>query len=340
MILVAFKAIDAGLRGQGGGFDSHTLPPIVPHPFYAHFFCADCIAGPVNRGALRDRGIIAPPMALALGEKLGPFEILGPLGAGGMGEVYRAWDTRLERTVAIKVLPERASQKPEQRNQLENEARAISKLTHPNICTLHDISHHQGRDFLVLELVEGKTLREVLNAGSLPVRKVIPIAVQIADGLARAHELGIVHRDLKPENLMVSAEAVKILDFGLASLGLESEEALTGDHTADFETHTRPGTILGTLGYMSPEQARGAATDFRSDQFSFGVVLYEMATGRKAFAADSMISTLSAILRDEAQPMGEVARVAPELDQLVHRDRKSTRLNSSHQCLSRMPSSA
>jgi serine/threonine protein kinase len=162
-------------------------------------------------------------MALALGEKLGPFEILAPLGAGGMGEVYRAWDTRLERTVAIKVLPERVSQKPEQRHRLENEARAISKLSHPNICTLHDISHHEGRDFLVLELVEGKTLRELLTAGSIPVRKAIPIAVQVADGLARAHELGITHRDLKPENLMVSAEAVKILDFGLARFGLETE---------------------------------------------------------------------------------------------------------------------
>jgi predicted ATPase len=259
-------------------------------------------------------------MALVLGEKLGPFEILGPLGAGGMGEVYRAWDTRLERTVAIKVLPERASQKPEQRNQLENEARAISKLTHPNICTLHDISHHQGRDFLVLELVEGKTLREVLNAGSLPVRKIIPIAVQIADGLARAHELGIVHRDLKPENLMVSAEAVKILDFGLASLGLESEEALTGDHTADFETHTRPGTILGTLGYMSPEQARGAATDFRSDQFSFGVVLYEMLTGRRPFRRPSAAETLGATIHETPEPIGTLnPEVPPPLSWVVER---------------------
>ena len=139
-----------------------------------------------------------------------------------MGEVYRAWDTRLERTVAIKVLPERLSHKPEQRQHLENEARAISKLSHPNICTLHDIGHHEGRDFLVLELVEGQTLRQLLNSGALPMRRVIPVAVQVASGLARAHELGIVHRDLKPENLMVSTESVKILDFGLAILGMES----------------------------------------------------------------------------------------------------------------------
>src|SRR5271168_4726824 len=175
-------------------------------------------------------------MTLTSGEKLGPFEILAPLGAGGMGEVYRAWDTRLERTVAIKVLPERLSQKPEQRQRLENEARAISKLSHPNICTLHDISHHEGRDFLVLELVEGQTLRQLLNSGNLPMRKVIPLAVQVAEGLARAHELGIVHRDLKPENLMVSTETVKILDFGLAKLELDTDESFDAENTAAFHT--------------------------------------------------------------------------------------------------------
>ena len=192
-----------------------------------------------------------------------------------MGEVYRAWDTRLERTVAIKVLPERVSQRPEQRRRLENEARAISKLSHPNICTLHDISHHEGRDFLVLELVEGKTLREVLNAGSLPLRKAIPIAVQVAEGMARAHELGIVHRDLKPENLMVSPDAVKILDFGLAKR-LGDRPGRIAHRRRHRGIQTQPGMILGTLGYMSPEQAAGGAADFRSDQFSFGVVLYEM----------------------------------------------------------------
>ncbi len=257
-------------------------------------------------------------MSLALGAKLGPFEILAPLGAGGMGEVYRAWDTRLERTVAIKVLPERVSQKPEQRRRLENEARAISKLSHPNICTLHDISHHEGRDFLVLELVEGKTLREVLNAGSLPLRKAIPIAVQVAEGMARAHELGIVHRDLKPENLMVSADAVKILDFGLARLGVEPEESLTGDGTAEFST--QPGTILGTLGYMSPEQAAGGAADFRSDQFSFGVVLYEMLTGKRPFRKASAAETLGATIHEQPEPIGTLnPEVPPPLSWVVER---------------------
>ena len=252
-------------------------------------------------------------MSLPLGTRLGPFEILTPLGAGGMGEVYRAWDTRLERTVAIKVLPERLSQKPEQRQRLENEARAISKLTHPNICTLHDISHHEGRDFLVLELVEGKTLRELLTAGTLPMRRVIPIAVQVAEGLARAHELGIVHRDLKPDNLMVSGDTVKILDFGLAKLGLdtpEPDETLNGEDTREFQT--RPGTILGTLGYMSPEQASGStALDFRSDQFSFGLVLFEMLTGKRPFRRASVAETLAATIHDHAEPISSLNPEAP-----------------------------
>ena len=230
-----------------------------------------------------------------------------------MGEVYRAWDTRLERTVAIKVLPERLSQKPEQRQRLENEARAISKLTHPNICTLHDISHHEGRDFLVLELVEGKTLRELLTAGTLPMRRVVPIAVQVAEGLARAHELGIVHRDLKPDNLMVSGDTVKILDFGLAKLGLntpEPDETLNGEDTREFQT--RPGTILGTLGYMSPEQASGStALDFRSDQFSFGLVLFEMLTGKRPFRRASVAETLAATIHDHAEPISSLNPEAP-----------------------------
>jgi predicted ATPase/serine/threonine protein kinase len=270
----------------------------------SNHIAADQLAG--------SRGIIAPLMALPLGTRLGPFEVLTPLGAGGMGEVYRAWDTRLERTVAIKVLPERLSQKPEQRQRLENEARAISKLAHPNICTLHDIGHHEGRDFLVLELVQGQTLRQLLTSGSIPMRKVIPLAVQVAEGLARAHELGIVHRDLKPENLMVAGETVKILDFGLAKLGLdtpEPDETLNGEDTAAFQTH--PGTILGTIGYMSPEQARGGALDFRSDQFSFGLVLYEMVTGKRPFRRASVAETLAATIHDQAEPISSLNPEAP-----------------------------
>jgi predicted ATPase len=249
-------------------------------------------------------------MTLPLGTKLGPFEILTPLGAGGMGEVYRAWDTRLERTVAIKVLPERLSQNAQQRQRLENEARAISKLSHPNICTLHDISHHEGRDFLVLELVQGTTLRELLAAGPLPTRKVIPLAVQIAEALALAHDLGIVHRDLKPENLMVSGDTVKILDFGLAKLAMDSDETLNGEGTGSFRTEA--GTILGTLGYMSPEQAGGGgAVDFRSDQFSFGLVMYEMLTGKRPFRRASVAETLAATIHESAEPISSLNPEVP-----------------------------
>ncbi len=257
-------------------------------------------------------------MPLTSGTKLGPYEILSPLGAGGMGEVYRARDTRLERTVALKVLPEQLSQKPELRHRLDREARTISKLSHPNICTLHDVGHHEGMDFLVLEFVEGTTLRQLLSARALPMRKVIAIAVQIADGLAKAHELGIIHRDLKPENLMISDEMVKILDFGLAKLALDSEELSEACTTGILQTE--PGVILGTVGYMSPEQASGRPLDFRSDQFSFGLVLYEMATGRSPFQKKTQAQTLVAILQEEPEPMGSLnPEVPPPLSWVVER---------------------
>ncbi len=239
---------------------------------------------------------------LASGTRLGPYEILSQLGAGGMGEVYRALDTRLGREVAIKVLPDRFSQNSDLRQRLQNEARAISKLSHPNVCTLHDIGHQDDIDFLVLEFVEGKTLGQLLGGGVLPMRKLISIAVQIAEGLAKAHELGIVHRDLKPDNLMVSDEMVKILDFGLAKLTMSGDDFSNSCITAPLETE--PGMILGTLAYMSPEQASGGGVDFRSDQFSFGVVLYEMATGRSPFRRKAQTQTLLAIAQEEPEPMG------------------------------------
>ena len=239
---------------------------------------------------------------LASGTRLGPYEILSQLGAGGMGEVYRALDTRLGREVAIKVLPDRFSQNSDLRQRLQNEARAISKLSHPNVCTLHDIGHQDDIDFLVLEFVEGKTLGQLLGGGVLPMRKLISIAVQIAEGLAKAHELGIVHRDLKPDNLMVSDEMVKILDFGLAKLTMSGDDFSNSCITAPLETE--PGMILGTLAYMSPEQASGGGVDFRSDQFSFGVVLYEMATGRSPFRRKAQTQTLLAIVQEEPEPMG------------------------------------
>jgi predicted ATPase/tRNA A-37 threonylcarbamoyl transferase component Bud32 len=257
-------------------------------------------------------------MHLAPGTKLGPYEIKAPLGAGGMGEVYKARDSRLDRTVAVKLIPARLSQDPELRKRLDTEARAISKLSHPNICMLHDIGHQDGRDFLILEYVEGNTLRELMAAGGLPMRKIIPIAVQIAEGLAKAHEAGIIHRDLKPENLMVSPDVVKILDFGLAKLGLG--DANQGDTLSIESGSTKPGVILGTFKYMSPEQANGHALDFRSDQFSLGTVLYEMVTGKNPFARANLPQTLIAILREEPAPIGSLnPEVPPPFSWVIER---------------------
>jgi predicted ATPase len=226
-----------------------------------------------------------------------------------MGEVYKARDSRLDRTVAVKLIPARLSQDSDLRKRLDTEARAISKLSNPNICTLHDIGHQDGTDFLVLEYVEGKTLRELMAAGGLPMPKIILIAVQVAEGLAKAHEVGIIHRDLKPENLMVSPDVVKILDFGLAKLGLE-EEASQNETQSIESGSTKPGVILGTFKYMSPEQANGQPLDFRSDQFSLGTVLYEVVTGKNPFAKADLQQTLIAILREEPAP---IASLNPEV---------------------------
>jgi predicted ATPase/predicted Ser/Thr protein kinase len=249
-------------------------------------------------------------MDLTSGTKLGPYEILCALGAGGMGEVYRARDTRLGRDVAIKVLPCHLSADPELKARFEREARTISSLNHPNICTLHDIGHQDGMDFLVMEFLAGRTLRELLASGNLPTRKLIPIAVQLAEGLAKAHEAGIIHRDLKPENVMLSDdERVKILDFGLAKLALESEQASDSSTTAICQTES--SAILGTVAYMSPEQASGQPLDFRSDQFSLGLVLYEMATGKRAFHKNTPAQILLAIVREEPEPIASLNLEAP-----------------------------
>src|SRR5262245_30477930 len=219
---------------------------------------------------------------LTPGSRLGPYEIVAPLGAGGMGEVYRARDPRLGREVAIKVLPKELSENRERLQRFEQEARSASGLNHPNIVTIYEIGKSESGSYMSMELVEGKALRELLASGPLPVRKFLPIASQVADGLAKAHAAGIVHRDLKPENVMVSKDGfVKILDFGLAKLfaPLSPESS----HLPTASPQTEPGVLLGTVGYMSPEQAAGQTVDFRADQFSLGSILYEMAAGRRAF---------------------------------------------------------
>ncbi|MGH9367965.1 MAG: WD40 repeat domain-containing serine/threonine protein kinase, partial [Thermoanaerobaculia bacterium] len=246
-------------------------------------------------------------MPLSVGQKLGPYEILAPLGAGGMGEVYRARDSRLRREVAVKVLSAELSSDAERRQRFEQEARAASGLNHHNIITIHDIGSEDSTVFIAMELVDGKTLREILQAGPLPTRRLLEVAYQIADGLAKAHSAGIVHRDLKPENVMVSKDGVvKILDFGLAKL-LKQE----AEEVSDVPTATRAGTVLGTVGYMSPEQASGRALDSRSDQFSLGSILYEMATGRRAFQRGTTAETLTAIIREETEPVSQLAAGVP-----------------------------
>jgi eukaryotic-like serine/threonine-protein kinase len=220
-------------------------------------------------------------MGLTSGTKLGPYEIQSPLGAGGMGEVYRARDTRLGRDVAIKMLPEALAKDADRLRRFEQEARTIAALNHPNILGIYDIGTHDGAPFLVSELLEGQTLREKLETGPPPVRRAIEYALGIAQGLAAAHEKGIVHRDLKPENVFITRDGrIKVLDFGLAKLVRPEESHETVATLAS--PATLPGTVMGTVGYMSPEQVKGGASDARSDIFSFGAVLYEMLTGKRA----------------------------------------------------------
>ncbi len=250
-------------------------------------------------------------MTLPSGTKLGPFEINSPLGAGGMGEVYRARDTRLGREVAIKVLPAALAGDADRRERFEQEARSASALNHPNIVTIHDIGTHDGTLFIAMEMVEGRSLRELLAGEPLPLRRLLDIAVQMTEGLAKAHAAGIVHRDLKPENVMVSKDGfVKILDFGLAKLAEVPAGELSELPTV-AGPGTRPGIVLGTVGYMSPEQASGHSVDFRSDQFSFGSILYELATGKRAFQKGTGVETLSAIIREEPDPIGQASPRTP-----------------------------
>jgi eukaryotic-like serine/threonine-protein kinase len=248
-------------------------------------------------------------MALAAGTKLGPYEVQAPLGAGGMGEVYRAGDTRLDRTVAIKVLPSAMAQDADRLRRFEQEARTIAALNHPNILGIHDIGTYNGAPFLVSEFLEGVTLREKLQAGPLPVRRAMEYALGIAQGLAAAHEKGIVHRDLKPENIFITRDdRIKILDFGLAKL---MRPETRGESAETLATGTLPGVVMGTVGYMSPEQVRGDVSDARSDIFSFGAVLYEMLTARRAFKRETSAETMTAVLREEPPELTETGWQGP-----------------------------
>src|SRR5579859_7931346 len=248
---------------------------------------------------------------LAAGARFGRYHIIAPLGAGGMGEVYRARDASLGRDLAIKILSGKLCPDAQQIERFEREARSASSLSHPNIITIFELGQVEGTCYIAMELVEGELLRHLLDSGTLPLRKAIAFALQIANGLAKAHEAGIIHRDLKPENLMVTRDGfVKILDFGLAKLAAPAGPQLHEAGTLDG-SETLPGTILGTVQYMSPEQANGHTVDFRSDQFSFGLVLYEMVTGKPAFERSSRAETLAAIVRESAEAVGALNPQAP-----------------------------
>jgi serine/threonine protein kinase len=272
-------------------------------------------------------------MALTSGTKLGPYEIQSPLGAGGMGEVYRARDTRLDRIVAIKVLPSHLSSDPELKQRMEREAKAISSLQHANICTLYDIGSQDGTDFLVMEYLEGETLAERLAKGPLLLDQVLKTATEIAQALEKAHRQGIIHRDLKPANIMLTKAGAKLMDFGLAkpsagvsrasrngSLTTSTPTMSVPALTADAVPLTQRGTIVGTFQYMAPEALQGVEVDARSDIFSFGCVLYETVTGRRAFEGKSQFSVLGAILDKEPERVSALLpNSPPRLDETVRR---------------------
>ena len=256
-------------------------------------------------------------MALASGSKLGPYEILSKLGAGGMGEVYRARDTRLDRDVAVKILPSHLSENAEAKQRFDREARTISSLNHSNICTLYDVGHQDGIDFLVMEYLEGETLADRLRKGPLPIEQVFRYGIEICDGLEKAHRSGVVHRDLKPGNIMLTKAGAKLMDFGLAKAAVVTASGNSSSLTMTLSTPmgshplTAQGTVVGTFRYMSPEQVEGKEADSRSDIFALGAVLYEMATGKRAFEGKTAASAMAAVLERDPAPMSSVQPMTP-----------------------------
>src|SRR5690348_6231994 len=274
-------------------------------------------------------------MSLASGTKLGPYEIVSPVGAGGMGEVYRARDTRLGRDVAIKVLPQQFSEDGDLKQRFEREAKAISSFSHPHICQLYDIGSQNGTEFLVMEYLEGETLADRLAKGPMPVNELLKVGIDVADALDKAHRQGIVHRDLKPGNIMLTKAGAKLMDFGLAksaggAMGMavaSSVSPLTPSSptspmvslSARVSSLTQKGMIVGTFQYMAPEVLQGVEADARSDIFSFGCVLYEMATGKRAFEGKTQISVLAAILEKDPDPISTAQPLTPPALEMVVR---------------------
>src|ERR1700686_1313241 len=255
----------------------------------------------------------AEPIPILPGRRLGPYEILSAIGAGGMGEVYKARDTRLDRIVAIKVLPPHLADRAELRERFEREAKTIASLNHPHICVLHDIGQQDGTDYLVMEYLEGETLAQRLLKGALPLEQVLQYAIEISDALDKAHRKGITHRDLRPGNIMLTKAGTKLLDFGLAKL--KQEAAPANVQLSELPTVNDPltaqGTILGTLQYMAPEQLEGKEVDARTDIFAFGAVVYEMAMRKRAFEGKTQASVIGAILKDDPPPISSLQPMTP-----------------------------
>jgi serine/threonine protein kinase len=258
---------------------------------------------------------------LAPGTRLGPYEIVALTGEGGMGQVFKAKDTRLDRTVAIKMLPPSLAADPQRRERFEREARNVSRLEHPHICPLYDVGEHEGHAYLVMQFLEGETLAERLSHGPLTISPTLEYGIQIAEALAAAHRAGIVHRNLKPGNVMITRTGARLLDFGLARSvpGATSFNTTLGNHAARVVGLTTEGTILGTLSYMAPEQIDGREVDTRADVFAFGAVCFEMLTGMKAFEGETPARVMSAILRDEPARVSSIVPVTPAaLEALIH----------------------
>ncbi|HVS09471.1 MAG TPA: serine/threonine-protein kinase, partial [Planctomycetota bacterium] len=259
-------------------------------------------------------------MGIAAGERVGSFEILAPLGEGAMGEVYKARDVRLERTVAIKVLRGGVAESPGRRQRFKREAKAIASLTHPHICTLYDVDSGTGVEYLVMEYIDGKTLAQCLLEGPLPMEQVLRLGSEIADALGFAHRLGIVHRDVKPANVMLTRSGAKLLDFGLAKLRSEGGGLAAELAAPQPKALTAEGTVVGTPAYMAPEQLEGHELDGRADVFALGALLYEMATGKRAFAASTAVAAMAAILSHSPSRLDHLERLSPPaFDRLVRR---------------------
>src|SRR5688572_30435817 len=259
---------------------------------------------------------------IQIGKEILHYRVVSKLGAGGMGEVYRARDGRLDRDVALKVLPTDFAKDADRLRRFEQEAKATSALNHPNILTVYDVGEHDGFSFIASELLEGQELRDRLDDGPIPLRKAIDYAQQIVAGLSAAHEKGVTHRDLKPENIFITGDdRVKILDFGLAKVRERLSTNTHGSEDATRKAMTDPGVVMGTVGYMSPEQVKGQPADHRSDIFSFGVILYEMLTGQRAFGGESVVETMHSILKEDVPDLDETSgvRIPAALDKLMRR---------------------